>query len=117
MLTNRALIRLSGEGVQDFLQGLVTNNVAGNLPVWTGLLTPQGKCLFDFLVWADEDDLLIDCDRDQAGALAQRLTLYRLRRRMRGPASDDPTRAGGDRGFLHRRPATSARKAARRARC
>lgn len=80
MLTNRALIRLSGEGVQDFLQGLVTNNVAGNLPVWTGLLTPQGKCLFDFLVWADGDDLLIDCDRDQAGALAQRLTLYRLRR-------------------------------------
>ena len=51
-LTDRAVIRLSGEGVRDFLQGLVTSDVAGALPVWAGLLTPQGKCLFDFLVWA-----------------------------------------------------------------
>jgi len=79
-LTDRALIRLSGEGVRDFLQGLVTSDVSKELPVWTGLLTPQGKCLFDFLVWADGDDLLIDCERDSAGDLAKRLTLYRLRR-------------------------------------
>ena len=79
-LTDRAVIRLSGDGVRDFLQGLVTNDVAGPLPVWAGLLTPQGKALFDFLVWADGDDLLIDCEEAQADALARRLTLYRLRR-------------------------------------
>lgn len=79
-LTDRALIRLSGENVRDFLQGLVTNDVAGPLPVWAGLLTPQGKALFDFLVWADGEDLLIDCEEAQADALARRLTLYRLRR-------------------------------------
>jgi tRNA-modifying protein YgfZ len=79
-LADRALIRLSGEGVRDFLQGLVTNDVSGDLPVWAGLLTPQGKALFDFLVWGDGDDLLIDCERDAAGELAKRLTLYRLRR-------------------------------------
>jgi tRNA-modifying protein YgfZ len=79
-LVDRALIRLSGEDVRGFLQGLVTNDVLGDLPVWAGLLTPQGKALFDFLVWADGDDLLIDCERDAAGDLAKRLTLYRLRR-------------------------------------
>ena len=79
-LTDRALIRLSGEDVRGFLQGLVTSDVAGELPVWTGLLTPQGKCLFDFIVWADGDDLLLDCEREAAGDLAKRLTLYRLRR-------------------------------------
>ena len=79
-LTDRALIRLSGDGVRDFLQGLVTSDVAKDLPVWTGLLTPQGKCLFDFLVWADGDDLLLDAEAAQADALAKRLTLYRLRR-------------------------------------
>jgi len=79
-LTDRALIRLSGEGVRDFLQGLVTNDVSGPLPVWAGLLTPQGKALFDFLVWADGDDLLIDCEEAQADALARRLSLYRLRK-------------------------------------
>ncbi|MFN4357330.1 YgfZ/GcvT domain-containing protein [Sphingopyxis alaskensis] len=79
-LRDRALIRLSGEDVRGFLQGLVTNDVSGNLPVWAALLTPQGKALFDFLIWGDGDDLLIDCERDAAEGLAKRLTLYRLRR-------------------------------------
>jgi folate-binding protein YgfZ len=79
-LIDRALIRLSGPDVRDFLQGLITNDVTGPLPVWAGLLTAQGKALFDFLIWADGDDLLIDCEAEQAGALARRLTLYRLRR-------------------------------------
>lgn len=79
-LIDRALLRLSGEDVRDFLQGLVTNDVTGNLPVWAALLSPQGKVLFDFLIWGDGDDVLIDCERDAAGDLAKRLTLYRLRR-------------------------------------
>jgi tRNA-modifying protein YgfZ len=82
MLADRALLRLSGEDVRGFLQGLVTNDVSGALPVWAGLLTAQGKALFDFLVWADGDDILIDCEDAQADALARRLTLYRLRRRI-----------------------------------
>jgi folate-binding protein YgfZ len=79
-LIDRALVRLSGPDVRDFLQGLVTNEVSGDLPVWAGLLTAQGKALFDFLVWADGDDLLLDCEAAQADALTRRLTLYRLRR-------------------------------------
>ena len=63
-----------------FLQGLVTQDVTGALPVWAGLLTPQGKCLFDFMVWADGDDLLIDCEAAAADDLAKRLAIYRLRR-------------------------------------
>src|SRR5690348_18369100 len=79
-LTERAVIRLSGDDVRIFLQGLVTNDVTGELPVWAGLLTPQGKCLFDFLVWADGNDLLLDCEAAAADDLAKRLTIYRLRR-------------------------------------
>ncbi|WP_308514881.1 folate-binding protein [Sphingomonas flavescens] len=79
-LSDRALIRLSGEDVRGFLQGLVTNDVAGPLPVWAGLLSPQGKCLFDFVVWADGDDLLLDCEAEAADELIKRLSIYRLRR-------------------------------------
>ncbi|MBA4751160.1 MAG: folate-binding protein YgfZ [Sphingopyxis sp.] len=79
-LNDRSLIRLSGEDVRGFLQGLVTNDTSGHLPVWAALLTAQGKALFDFLIWGDEEDVLIDCERDAAEALAKRLTLYRLRR-------------------------------------
>jgi len=78
-LTDRAIVRLSGDGVSEFLQGLVTNDVTGKLPVWAGLLTPQGKCLFDFFVWGDGDDLLLDCEAEAADDLIKRLSIYRLR--------------------------------------
>ena len=85
-LTNRTLVRLSpldeSEDVAAFLQGLVTSDVKGPLPVWTGLLSPQGKALFDFLVWQDGKDLLLDCETAAAAALAKRLSLYRLRRKI-----------------------------------
>ena len=82
-LADRALIRLSGEDVRGFLQGLVTNDaatLAPDRPLWAGLLTAQGKALFEFILWADGEDVLVDCAREAAGDLARRLTLYRLRR-------------------------------------
>ena len=79
-LADRAVIRVSGEDVRGFLQGLVTQDVAGPLPVWAGLLTAQGKCLFDFQVWEDGDDLLIDCEEAAVDDLIKRLSIYRLRR-------------------------------------
>jgi folate-binding protein YgfZ len=83
MLDDRALIRLAGDDVRDFLQGLVTQDVLtldAAAPRWSGLLTPQGKALFDFLLWADGDSVLIDCEAAEADALARRLMMYRLRR-------------------------------------
>ena len=79
-LADRAVVRVAGEDVRGFLQGLVTQDVSGNLPVWAGLLSAQGKCLFDFLIWADGDDLLLDCEAAAAGDLIKRLSIYRLRR-------------------------------------
>jgi folate-binding protein YgfZ len=82
-LIDRALIRLSGEDVRGFLQGLVTNDLnalAPTRPLWAALLSAQGKALYDFTLWADGEDVLIDCEREEAAGLARRLTLYRLRR-------------------------------------
>jgi folate-binding protein YgfZ len=85
-LFSRALIRLSpeepGEDIAAFLQGLVTNDVTGPLPVWAALLSAQGKALFDFLVWPAGDGLILDCEADAADELVQRLSLYRLRRKI-----------------------------------
>jgi folate-binding protein YgfZ len=85
-LADRSVIRLSsteeGEDVRAFLQGLVTQDMNGALPIWAGLLSPQGKALFDFFLWADGDDILIDCEVAQAEALVRRLSLYRLRRKI-----------------------------------
>jgi tRNA-modifying protein YgfZ len=89
-LRDRALLRISGEEAKPFLQGLLTRDVLGlkrGEPRWGGLLTAQGKALFDFILWAVEnpdggDDVLIDCEETQADALAKRLMLYRLRRKV-----------------------------------
>jgi folate-binding protein YgfZ len=85
-LTRRALVRLSGDEVRGFLQGLVTNDVAAlapERPLWTALLTPQGKALFDFILWADGTEaVLADCEVEAAEELIRRLTLYRLRRKI-----------------------------------
>ncbi|MBP6441431.1 MAG: folate-binding protein YgfZ [Sphingorhabdus sp.] len=85
-LYDRHIIRLSptetGEDVRQFLQGLVTQDTAAEMPLWAGLLNPQGKALFDFFLWADGDDVLIDCERVQVEALVRRLSIYRLRRKI-----------------------------------
>ena len=108
-LSDRAVIRLSptaeGEDVRGFLQGLVTNDtrdVAAARPVFAALLTAQGKSLFDFILWGDDDapdDVLIDCEASGAEALIKRLSLYRLRRAIN--IAVDPSRRvhwaiGGD---------------------
>lgn len=85
-LSSRAVIRLSpqdeGEDVAAFLQGLVTNDVTGALPCYAALLSAQGKHLFDFLVWRDGPDVLLDCEAVHADELVKRLSMYRLRRKI-----------------------------------
>lgn len=82
-LADRALLRVSGDDPRGFLQGLVTQDMAmlaPGAPLWAGLLTAQGKALFDFLLWEDGESVLIDCEAAEREALARRLLLYRLRR-------------------------------------
>ncbi|MEM7399795.1 MAG: folate-binding protein [Pseudomonadota bacterium] len=81
-LTDRGVLRISGTDAKAFLQGLITNNVDklndGNA-IFAGLLTPQGKILFDFFVVADGDTFLIDVPKDVLEALEKRLSFYKLR--------------------------------------
>jgi len=83
-LEDRAVLRVSGEDAREFLQGLLTNDVmalAPGRPLWAGLLSPQGKALFDLILHDGSDDaVLIDCESARAEELKKRLTLYRLRR-------------------------------------
>ncbi|MEO1455295.1 MAG: folate-binding protein [Pseudomonadota bacterium] len=77
----RTVFSITGTDAQEFLQGLVTNDVekAKDGLIYAALLTPQGKYLADFFLWDRGNDILLDADADQAPALAQRLTMYRLR--------------------------------------
>ena len=108
-LPNRALLRLSGADARSFLQGLLTQDVtalSASRPLHAGLLSPQGKALFQLFLFADADDILLDVAADGADALAKRLAMFRLRRQVAiapepglavwqqwgeaGPHADDP---------------------------
>lgn len=103
-LSDRALIRVAGEDVRGFLQGLLTQDLAAvtpDTPQWAGLLTPQGKALFDFILWADGDAILVDCEAAQRDALIRRLSIYRLRRPITIESVEGGVHwlPGGDRGI------------------
>ncbi len=81
-LDGRGVIELGGSDRLSFLQGLVSNDVALATPqrcVWAALLSPQGKWLADFFIFAEGDRLLLDTERAQAAMLLARLGRYRLR--------------------------------------
>lgn len=81
-LTDRAVLRLTGADRVDFLQNLVTQNIArpqSGSCVMAALLTPQGKLLYDFFIYVEDDSFLLDCDTACAAALLKKLSLYKLR--------------------------------------
>lgn len=88
-LSDRGIIRISGEDARSFLQGLLTadmDRVAVDRPAFAGLLTPQGKLIADMIV-AEADgewggDLFLDVPRALAPDLVKRLTMYKLRAKV-----------------------------------
>ena len=89
LLDDRGVIEVAGADATDFLQRLITNSVL-DIPKgegrYAGLLTPQGKLLFDFFVVplpeGPEAGYLIDCAGEQAADLVKRLNLHKMRAKI-----------------------------------
>jgi tRNA-modifying protein YgfZ len=88
-LPDRGVVKVSGEGARDFLNGLVTTDVTPLRPGlgrFGALLTPQGKIIVDFLITEAPSGhgggFLIDCPRALAQALADKLGFYKLRAKV-----------------------------------
>ena len=91
LLDDRAVIALTGPQAREFLQGLVTNDVgklASGKGLYTALLSPQGKILFDFLVTEGDGALLVDVALGSRDALMKKLRMYRLRAKVEIEARD-----------------------------
>ena len=91
-LQNRRFIRISGQEGEHFLQNLITTDIASLPPGEArpgALLTPQGKILFDFMVWRDGDAFVLETASDQMEALVRRLTMYKLRAAVEISAMDE----------------------------
>jgi tRNA-modifying protein YgfZ len=89
LLSDRGVIKVSGEAARDFLNGLVTTDVGliqPGLGRFGALLTPQGKITADFLITEAPSGhgggFLIDCPRALAQTLADKLGFYKLRAKV-----------------------------------
>ncbi|HXV24923.1 MAG TPA: folate-binding protein [Alphaproteobacteria bacterium] len=84
---DRGIVAVSGEEARSFLQGLLSNDVMRVSPervVYAALLTPQGRYLHDFFIAAGPDETLwLDCEGERRQDLIRRLTVYRLRAKVR----------------------------------
>jgi tRNA-modifying protein YgfZ len=85
-LDDRGVVRIAGEDVAKFLNGLLTadiGKVTAARASYAALLTPQGKIIVDFLIaQAPDGAFLLDCPRAEAQTLVQRLSFYKLRAKV-----------------------------------
>lgn len=82
LLPDRGVISVTGADAGKLLQGIITNDMerlADAPALHAGLLSPQGKILFDFFVVNADGGFLIETTKASVNALKQRLQMYRLR--------------------------------------
>ena len=85
ILEDRGLLYVSGDDVKEFLQNIITNDinaVSENNSCFAGLLSPQGKYLYDFIVVKHKSGYFLDCEKKIIDELYKQLTLYKLRSKV-----------------------------------
>ncbi|MBY3042273.1 YgfZ/GcvT domain-containing protein [Rhizobium leguminosarum] len=112
-LKDRSLLFVSGAEAQSFLQNLITTNITALGPDEArpgALLTPQGKILFDFMIWQDGDGYMIETDAGQRDGLLKRLTMYKLRAAVTlSPSTEEGVTVSWDEGAEGVRESQGAR--------
>jgi folate-binding protein YgfZ len=84
-LSRRGVVAVGGADAPKFLNDLITSEIGRATKsgaAYGGLLSPQGKVLFDFIVFADGDRFLFDLPRSVAADFVKRLAFYRLRAKV-----------------------------------
>ncbi len=77
---NRNLIQISGTDAESLLQKLISQDIKkleSQDALYACLFTPQGRYGYDFIIFREDDDLMIDTTRAQD--LINRLDLYKMR--------------------------------------
>lgn len=80
--SNSDFFTIAGKDRYSFLQGLVSNDLKkleNEDIIYSSLLSPQGKFLFDFFVSNYRETYLIECNKKFTEELLKKLSLYKLR--------------------------------------
>ena len=81
----KGFISIKGEDSIDFLQNIISNDikkVTENKCIYASLLTPQGKFLFDFIIFKKKNIFLIECNSELVKELFNKFYNYKLKSRV-----------------------------------
>ena len=84
-LEDRGFIQVNGSEAKDFLQNIVTSDidkVTTSSTVFSSILTPQGKYLFEFFVLKLKDSYLLECEKKLTAEIIKLLNFYKLRSKV-----------------------------------
>ena len=84
-VTLKGFISIKGEDSIDFIQNIISNNiknVTDNNCIFSSLLTPQGKFLFEFIILKIKNNFLIECNDELIKELSNKLSNYKLRSKV-----------------------------------
>ena len=85
ILENRGLISITGDDAKEYLQNIITNDInkiSTTSSLFSALLSPQGKYLFDFIIVKHKKGYFIDCEKKQIDQLYKQLQVYKLRSKV-----------------------------------
>jgi folate-binding protein YgfZ len=84
-ITSKSFISIKGEDSIDFIQNIISNDikkVTDNNCIFASLLTPQGKFLFEFIIFKTKNIFLIECNNELTQELFNKLYNYKLRSKI-----------------------------------
>ena len=85
ILEDRGFIHINGDEAKDFLQNIVTNDiekVTNNFTVFSSILTPQGKYLYEFFILKLKNEYLLECEKESTSEIIKIFNFYKLRSKV-----------------------------------
>ena len=85
ILDDRGFILINGNEAKDFLQNIVTNDIEkakDNLMLFSSILTPQGKYLYEFFILKQNGEYLIECEKEVVPEMIKIFNIYKLRSKV-----------------------------------
>ncbi len=81
--TDTKIIKVHGKNIDNFFQNIITNdinNLNSENPIYTAMLSPQGKYLYDFFILKEGNFFLLETNANTVNSLIDEIKKYDIRK-------------------------------------
>ena len=83
--TDTKIIKVYGKNIDNFFQNIITNDINKlneNNPIYTAMLSPQGKYLYDFIILKEKDFFLLEVNSNRVKYFIDEIKKYDIRKEI-----------------------------------